>query len=141
MKYLAVLVFSFSILFIACSSGGSEELILYPELDRMLELADDNIIEWESQYKNKLVQVKGEIADVDQDRIRIVPSSMLNIINPVNRFSSGADCIFKKDQELIARTLKSGMDIAIQGRVTKTDEFLGVNRIIFKSCEFIETDN
>ena len=53
MKYLAILVFSFSILFIACSSGDSEELILYPELDRMLELADDNISEWESQYKNK----------------------------------------------------------------------------------------
>ena len=141
MKYLAVLIFSFSILFIACSSGESEEVILYPQLDLMLELADDNILEWDSMYKNKLVEVKGEIADVDKDRIRIVPSSMLNIINPINRFSSGGDCIFKKDQELIARTLKSGMDITIQGRVTKTDEFLGVNRIIFKSCVFIETEN
>ena len=141
MKYLAVLIFSFSILFIACSSGESEELILYPQLDLMLELADDNILDWDSMYKNKLVEVKGEIADVDKDRIRIVPSSMLNIINPINRFSSGGDCIFKKDQELIARTLKSGMDITIQGRVTKTDEFLGVNRIIFKSCVFIETEN
>ena len=141
MKYLAVLIFSFSILFIACSSGESEEVILYPQLDLMLELADDNILEWDSMYKNKLVEVKGEIADVDKDRIRIVPSSMLNIINPINRFSSGGDCIFKKDQELIARTLKSGLDITIQGRITKTDEFLGVNRIIFKSCVFIETEN
>ena len=141
MKYLPVLIFSFSILFIACSSGESEELILYPQLDLMLELADDNILDWDSMYKNKLVEVKGEIADVDKDRIRIVPSSMLNIINPINRFSSGGDCIFKKDQELIAGTLKSGMDITIQGRVSKTDEFLGVNRIIFKSCVFIETKN
>ncbi len=36
---------------------------------------------------------------------------------------------------------ESGMDIGIQYSLTKTDKYLDVNRIIFKSCEFIYTEN